>query len=136
MEETTGNNSNVASAYHSSKSASGQHAVLWSRRRRRAARSFLLRVSQVPRGALGAAPHEAVTEQQLADPGRAELKGLVVGMGQPGTSYLGAAAVRWRFLAGRLYALSTAGTLLYPEVDGTLRPGAFASLGLGVEDAR
>ena len=73
MEETTGNNSNrVASTYHSSKSASGQHAVLWSRRRRRAARSFRLRVSQVPGGALGAAPHEAVTEQQLADPGRAE----------------------------------------------------------------
>jgi len=39
-------------------------------------------------------------------------------------------------LAGRLYALSTAGTLFYPEVDGTLRPEAFASLGLGVDDAR
>ena len=64
------------------------------------------------------------------------LKGLVVGLGQPGARYLGAAEVRWRFLAGRLYALSSGGTLLYPEVDGTLRPRAFASLGLGVDDAR
>jgi hypothetical protein len=57
-------------------------------------------------------------------------------MGQPGARYLGAAEVRWRFLTGRLYALGTGGTLLYPEVDGTLRPGAFASFGLGVDDAR
>jgi hypothetical protein len=64
------------------------------------------------------------------------LRGLAVGMGQPGARYLGAAEVRWRFLAGRLYALSTGGTVLYPEVDGTLRPGAFASFGLGVDDAR
>ncbi|SEN18202.1 hypothetical protein SAMN05444354_1332 [Stigmatella aurantiaca] len=64
------------------------------------------------------------------------LKGLVVGLEQSGARYLGAAEVRWRFLAGRLYALSSGGTLLYPEVDGTLRPGAFASLGLGVDDAR
>ena len=28
------------------------------------------------------------------------------------------------------------GTLLFPTPDGTLRPGAFASLGLGVDHAR
>ncbi|MFL5350284.1 MAG: hypothetical protein ACJ8AT_36375 [Hyalangium sp.] len=64
------------------------------------------------------------------------LKGLAVGLRLPGARYLGVAEVRWHFLAGRLYALSTGGTLLYPEVDGTLRPGAFASFGLGVDDAR
>lgn len=64
------------------------------------------------------------------------VKGLAVGMGQTGARYLSVAEVRWRFLAGRLYALSTGGTLLYPEVDGRLRPGAFASFGLGVDDAR
>jgi hypothetical protein len=64
------------------------------------------------------------------------VKGLVVGMGQPGARYLGAAEVRWRFLAGRLYALGTGGMLLYPEGDGTLRPGRFAAVGLGVDHAR
>jgi hypothetical protein len=64
------------------------------------------------------------------------VKGLAVGMGQPGARYLGAAEVRWRLLAGRLYALGTGGTLLFPEGDGTLRPGAFASIGLGVDHAR
>ncbi|ATB51312.1 hypothetical protein [Corallococcus macrosporus] len=64
------------------------------------------------------------------------LKGLGVGMGQPGARYLGAAEVRWRVLRGRLYALGTGGTLLFPQGDGTLRPGAFASVGLGVEHAR
>jgi hypothetical protein len=64
------------------------------------------------------------------------VKGLVVGLGQPGARYLGAAEVRWRLLAGRLYALGTGGTLLFPEGDGTLRPGAFASIGLGVDHAR
>ena len=64
------------------------------------------------------------------------LKGLGVGMGQPGARYLGAAEVRWRFLGGRLYALGTGGTLLFPEAEGTLRPGAFASVGLGVDNAR
>ncbi len=59
------------------------------------------------------------------------VKGLAVGMGQPGARYLGAAEVRWRLLEGRLYVLSTAGTLLYPEGGGTLRPGALASIGLG-----
>jgi hypothetical protein len=65
-----------------------------------------------------------------------ELKALAVGMGQPGARYLGTAEVRWRFLAGRLYALGAGGTLLYPEADGTLRPGAFAAVGLGVDHAR
>ncbi len=63
-------------------------------------------------------------------------KGLGVGMGQPGARYLGAAEVRWRFLGGKLYAMGTGGTLLFPEAEGTLRPGAFASGGLGVDNAR
>ncbi|RKH15352.1 hypothetical protein D7V97_00675 [Corallococcus sp. CA053C] len=50
--------------------------------------------------------------------------------------YLGAAEVRWRFLGGKLYALDTGGTLLFPTSEGTLRPGAFASVGLGVDHAR
>jgi hypothetical protein len=69
IEEATGNNSNrVASAYHNSKSTSGQQAALCRSLRRRVARSFLLRVSQVPSGEFGAPPHEAVTTQQFADP--------------------------------------------------------------------
>ncbi|MCY1045385.1 hypothetical protein OV208_28980 [Corallococcus sp. bb12-1] len=64
------------------------------------------------------------------------LKGLGVGMGQPGARYLGAVEARWRIAAGKLYAMATGGTLLFPEGDGTLRPGAFASVGLGVDDAR
>ncbi|RKH68495.1 hypothetical protein [Corallococcus aberystwythensis] len=64
------------------------------------------------------------------------LKGLAVGAGQPGARYLGGAELRWRLLGGKLYAMGTAGTLLFPEGVGTLRPGAFASLGLGVDNAR
>ncbi|WIG95088.1 hypothetical protein [Myxococcus sp. SDU36] len=64
------------------------------------------------------------------------LTGLGVGMGQPGARYLGAAEVRWRFLGGKLYAMGTGGTLLFPTAEGTLRPGAFASVGLGVDNAR
>ena len=64
------------------------------------------------------------------------LKGMGVGMGQPGARYLGAAEVRWRFLGGKLYAMGTGGTLLFPTAEGTLRPGAFASVGLGVDNAR
>ncbi|WP_338262372.1 hypothetical protein [Corallococcus caeni] len=64
------------------------------------------------------------------------VKGLGVGMGQPGARYLGAAEARWRILAGKLYAVATGGTLLFPEGDGTLRPGAFASVGLGADNAR
>ncbi|WP_254614694.1 hypothetical protein [Myxococcus sp. CA056] len=64
------------------------------------------------------------------------LKGLGVGMGQPGARYLGAAEVRWRFLGGKFYVLGTSGTLLFPTAEGALRPGAFASMGLGVDNAR
>nr|BDT38457.1 hypothetical protein MFMH1_81260 [Myxococcus sp. MH1] len=64
------------------------------------------------------------------------LKGLAVGAGKPGARYLGAAEVRWRFLGGALYAMGTGGTLLFPTAEGTLRPGAFASVGLGVDHAR
>ena len=64
------------------------------------------------------------------------VKGLGVGMGQPEAHSLGVAEVRWRFLKGKLYAMGTGGTLLFPEGDGTLRPGAFASMGLGVDNAR
>ncbi len=64
------------------------------------------------------------------------VKGLAVGLGQPGTRYLGSAEVRWRFLGGGLYVLGTGGTLLFPEGEGALRPGAFASVGLGVDNAR
>jgi hypothetical protein len=64
------------------------------------------------------------------------VKGLGVGMGQPGARYLGTAEVRWRFLGGKLYAMGTGGTLLFPEAEGTLRPGTFASVGLGVDNAR
>ena len=64
------------------------------------------------------------------------LKGLGVGMGQPGARYLGAVEVRWRFLGGKLYAMGTGGTLLFLTADGTLRPGAFTSVGLGVDNAR
>ncbi|WP_233602156.1 hypothetical protein [Corallococcus sp. CA047B] len=64
------------------------------------------------------------------------LKGLAVGAGQPGARYLGAAEARWRLLGGKLYAMGTGGTLLFPTPEGTLRPGAFVSVGLGVDNAR
>ncbi|MCP3098411.1 hypothetical protein LZ198_05905 [Myxococcus sp. K15C18031901] len=64
------------------------------------------------------------------------VKGLAVGAGKPGARYLGSAEVRWRFLGGKLYAMGTGGTLLFPTAEGTLRPGAFASVGLGVDNAR
>ncbi|MFY1828044.1 hypothetical protein ACN47A_19135 [Myxococcus fulvus] len=64
------------------------------------------------------------------------LKGLTNGAGKPGARYLGAAEVRWRFLGGKLYAMGTAGTLLFPTSEGTLLPGGFASVGLGVDNAR
>ncbi|WP_246137555.1 hypothetical protein, partial [Myxococcus llanfairpwllgwyngyllgogerychwyrndrobwllllantysiliogogogochensis] len=64
------------------------------------------------------------------------LKGLAVGAGKPGARYLGATEVRWRFLGGKLYAMGTGGTLLFPTKEGTLRPGAFASVGMGVDNAR
>lgn len=63
------------------------------------------------------------------------VSGLAQGLGQPGARHLYSGQVRWRFL-GRLYALGGGGTLLFPTSEGTLRPGAFASLGLGVDDVR
>lgn len=63
------------------------------------------------------------------------VSGLARGLGQPGARHLYSGQVRWRFL-GRLYALGGGGTLLFPTAEGTLRPGAFASLGLGVDDVR
>ena len=60
---------------------------------------------------------------------------LVVGAAQPGTRYLVSGQARWRF-AGKLYVVGQGGTLLFPEADGMLRPGAFASVGLGVDNAR
>ncbi|QQR43411.1 hypothetical protein JKA73_30920 [Myxococcus xanthus] len=62
--------------------------------------------------------------------------GLAVGAGQPGARYLASGEARWRFLGGKLYAVGQGGTLLFPTAEGTLRPGAFASVGLGVDNAR
>ncbi|NVJ24665.1 hypothetical protein HUW62_25895, partial [Myxococcus sp. AM011] len=64
------------------------------------------------------------------------LHGVAVGGGQPGTRYLASGQVRWRFFGGGLYALGQGGTLLYPTQEGTLRPGGFVSLGMGVDNAR
>ncbi|TQF09923.1 hypothetical protein FJV41_42180, partial [Myxococcus llanfairpwllgwyngyllgogerychwyrndrobwllllantysiliogogogochensis] len=61
---------------------------------------------------------------------------LAVGAGQPGARYLASGDARWRFLGGKLYAMGQGGTLLFPTAEGTLRPGAFASVGLGVDNAR
>jgi hypothetical protein len=63
------------------------------------------------------------------------LSGLALGLGQPGARHLDSGQVRWRF-GHKLYALAEGGTLLFPRADGALRPGAFASLGLGVDNAR
>jgi hypothetical protein len=60
---------------------------------------------------------------------------LALGLGQPGARHLYSGQVRWRF-GHKLYALAEGGTLLFPEADGALSPGAFASLGLGVDNAR
>ncbi|TQF09877.1 hypothetical protein FJV41_42410, partial [Myxococcus llanfairpwllgwyngyllgogerychwyrndrobwllllantysiliogogogochensis] len=62
--------------------------------------------------------------------------GLAVGAGQPGARYLASGDARWRFLGGKLYAVGQGGTLLFPTAEGTLRPGAFASVGLGVDNVR
>jgi hypothetical protein len=63
------------------------------------------------------------------------LSGLALGLGQPGARHLYSGQVRWRF-GHKLYALAEGGTLLFPRPDGALHPGAFASLGLGVDNAR
>ena len=60
---------------------------------------------------------------------------LATGVGKPGARYLYSGEVRWRF-GGWLYAVGQGGTLLFPAPDGALHPGAFASLGLGVDHAR
>ncbi|RKG56875.1 hypothetical protein D7X30_22350 [Corallococcus sp. AB011P] len=62
--------------------------------------------------------------------------GLATAMGQSGARYVVSGEARWRFLGGNLYALGQGGTLLFPTLEGTLRPGAFAALGLGVDNAR
>ncbi|MCP3167403.1 hypothetical protein [Myxococcus qinghaiensis] len=62
--------------------------------------------------------------------------GLAVGAGQPGARYLASGEARWRFLGGKLYVVGQGGTLLFPTAEGMLRPGAFASMGLGVDNAR
>ncbi|HZH13416.1 MAG TPA: hypothetical protein VE057_03540 [Archangium sp.] len=61
------------------------------------------------------------------------MSGLAQGLGRPGARHLYSGQVRWRFL-GRLYALGEGGMLLHPTPEGALRPGAFASFGLGVDD--
>ncbi|MCP3105336.1 hypothetical protein LZ198_41370 [Myxococcus sp. K15C18031901] len=62
--------------------------------------------------------------------------GLATGMGDSGARYLVSGDVRWRFLGGKLFLLGQGGTLLYPEAAGTLKPGAFAGMGLGVDNVR
>ncbi|MCP3167115.1 hypothetical protein [Myxococcus qinghaiensis] len=64
------------------------------------------------------------------------LRGQATGMGQAGARYLVSGEARWRFLGGRLYAMGQGGTLLFPTTEGTLRPGAFAAVGMGVDNAR
>ncbi len=64
------------------------------------------------------------------------LKGLAVGMGQRGARYLVSGEVRWRFLGGRMYAVGQGGTQLFPTAEGPLRPGVFASVGMGVDNGR
>lgn len=64
------------------------------------------------------------------------VKGLAVGMGQPGSRYLLSGEARWRFTGGKRHAMGQGGTLLFPPSDGALRSGAFMSLGLGVDHAR
>ena len=53
-----------------------------------------------------------------------------------GTRSLRVAEMRWRILGGPLYAPGTGETQLFPETVGTLRPGAYASVGLGADNAR
>ncbi|AFE07596.1 hypothetical protein COCOR_07553 [Corallococcus coralloides DSM 2259] len=62
--------------------------------------------------------------------------GLAVGLGAPDARYLVSGEARWRFLGGKLYALGQAGTLLFPTAEGSLRPGAFAAVGVGVDNVR
>jgi hypothetical protein len=66
----------------------------------------------------------------------AAVRGMALGLRQPGTRFLASGEVRWRVPGGRLYVMGQGGTLLHPPAEGTLRPGAFASVGLGVDNAR
>ncbi len=63
-------------------------------------------------------------------------KGLAVGLGQPGARALYEVELRWRPWGGGVYALGAGGTRLASEEDGTLRPGRFLLVGLGVDHAR
>ncbi|MCK8498956.1 hypothetical protein [Myxococcus fulvus] len=62
--------------------------------------------------------------------------GMALGAGKPAARYLVSGEARWRFLSGRLFAVGQGGTLLFPTAEGSLRPGAFAAVGLGVDHAR
>ncbi|TNV50765.1 hypothetical protein FH620_39120, partial [Corallococcus exiguus] len=62
--------------------------------------------------------------------------GVAMGMGQPAARYLASGEARWRFLGEWLYAVGQGGTLLFPTAEGTLRPGAFVAVGLGVDHVR
>ncbi|MCK8499676.1 hypothetical protein [Myxococcus fulvus] len=64
------------------------------------------------------------------------MSGLAVGFGEPRGRYLVSAEARWRFLGGKLYAVGQGGTLLFPAAQGALRPGAFAALGMGMDNVR
>ncbi|AFE07589.1 hypothetical protein COCOR_07545 [Corallococcus coralloides DSM 2259] len=64
------------------------------------------------------------------------VSGLAAAMGLPGARYLVSGEARWRFLGGNLYALGQGGRLLFPTPEGTPRPGTFAAVGLGVDNAR
>ncbi|WP_223756250.1 hypothetical protein [Myxococcus sp. RHSTA-1-4] len=63
------------------------------------------------------------------------LDALAVGVGQPNARYAVSGEVRHRF-SRRLYVLARGGTLLFPQPDSTVRPGAQALLGLGADSAR
>jgi hypothetical protein len=63
------------------------------------------------------------------------LDALAVGVGQPGARYAVSGEVRYRF-SRRLYVLGRAGTLLFPQPEGTVRPGMQALLGLGADYGR
>ncbi len=63
------------------------------------------------------------------------LDALMMGVGQPGARYTVSGEVRYRF-SRRLYVLGRAGTLLFPQPDSTVRPGAQALLGVGADYAR
>lgn len=82
-----------------------------------------------PAGAMGLAAQLVERRVEVA------VNALAVGVGRRGARYLFSGEVRWRF-GGWLYALGQGCTLLFPAPDGTLRSGAFASLGLGVDHVR